>query len=112
MSDDKKEQLSSGEQPEKPEKRKTVRHMLTGGGVIGAAAVGGKWHKPNVDSVLLPAHARATGGGGDPGGGTTPPPTAPPTVQEPTPEPTPAPDQIQPTPGPTPEPTSSSTMPP
>ena len=111
MSDDKKVQSTPEEQPEKPEKRKTVRHMLTGGGVIGAAAVGGKWHKPNVDSVLLPAHARATGGGGDPGEGNTPPPTVPPSVQPPTPEPTPSPSSLS-TPGPTPEPSSASTMPP
>ncbi len=70
-----------------PEKRKTVRRLLTGGGIVtGAGAVGGRWTKPLVDSVLLPAHAQ-----------TSPAPATPSPTPQPTTSPTP-----QPTPSPTP----------
>ncbi len=66
MSDDKKQDLDSSKEsskdthPEQPSKRKVVRHLLTGGGVIGASAVGSKWDKPTLESVILPAHGRSS----------------------------------------------------
>jgi hypothetical protein len=87
-----------------PEKRKTVRRLLTGGGIVtGAGLTGGPWKKPLVDSVVLPAHAQTSTAPGTPSptpGATpvtvapTPPPSAsptPPPTTTPTPAPTPAP---------------------
>ena len=60
------------------ERRKTLRKLLVGGGVLGAAgSLPDTWSKPLVDSVLLPAHANTSA---------TPGPTP-----RPTPRPTPSP---------------------
>ena len=72
------------------EKRKTVRRLLTGGGIVtGAGLTGGAWQKPVIDSVLLPAHGQTT---------------APPTGGRPSPTPGGVPT-IAPTPQATPSPT-------
>ena len=50
-------------------RRKVVKAGLIGGTVAASQAAPTKWTKPVVSSVLLPAHAAATGGGGDGGEG-------------------------------------------
>jgi len=70
---------STGQPIEKPEKktsrRKAIKTAIAGTAVVGTAGqIGsGKWTKPVVDSVIIPAHAATTGSGGDPGEGTTTP---------------------------------------
>lgn len=86
-----------------PEKRKTVRRLLTGGGIItGAGLTGGPWKKPLVDSVVLPAHAQTTAAPGTP----SPTPGATPVTLAPTPAPS-----GPPTPAPTPAPTVAAPQP-
>ena len=46
-------------------RRQLMALLSAGGGTLAAS----KWSKPVIKSVLLPAHAVATGGGGDPGEG-------------------------------------------
>ncbi len=41
-------------------RRKVLKALATGGTVAGALALTGKWSKPVVDTVILPAHAQAT----------------------------------------------------
>ena len=41
-------------------RRKAVKRLLVGGGVIGATAHSEKWTRPVMDSVVLPTHARMT----------------------------------------------------
>lgn len=85
-----------------PEKRKTVRRLLTGGGIVtGAGLAGGTWKKPLVNSVVLPAHAQTTVAPGTP----SPTPGATPA----TPAPTTAPSPVS-SPVPTPAPTAESTQ--
>ena len=55
---------------EKSTRRKVVKAGLLGGTLAASQAAPTKWTKPVVNSVLLPAHASATGGGGDGGEGT------------------------------------------
>lgn len=44
-------------------RRKTMRRILAGGGLIaGSQALPEKWAKPVIDSVILPAHAAASPG--------------------------------------------------
>jgi hypothetical protein len=104
MSDDKKQNPESKEtsakndQPEQVSKRKTMRKMLTGGGVIASGALGGsKWVKPAIDSVTLPAHAQGS------------PIATPAPSGAPTPQPTPSPSGVPTTPQPTPAPTEAAT---
>ena len=76
---DSKETSARNDEPEQVSKRKTMRKMLAGGGVIASGALGGsKWVKPAIDSAILPAHAQSSPNA-------TPAPT-----QSPTPNPTPA----------------------
>ncbi|HHD63392.1 MAG TPA: twin-arginine translocation signal domain-containing protein [Desulfobulbaceae bacterium] len=42
-------------------RRKTLKKIAAGGAVAGILALSGKWSKPVVDSIILPAHAQATG---------------------------------------------------
>jgi hypothetical protein len=42
-------------------RRKTLKKIAVGGAVAGVLALTGKWSKPVVDSIILPAHAQATG---------------------------------------------------
>lgn len=47
--------------PELERRRRALRGILMGGGVLaGSQAVPGKWMTPVIDSVLLPAHAQAS----------------------------------------------------
>ena len=50
----------------KETRRKVLRNTLIGGAVISAgAAVPGKWSKPALEAVILPAHAATTNSGSD-----------------------------------------------
>ncbi len=70
----------------KENRRKVLRNTLIGGAVISTgSAVPGKWRKPALEAVILPAHAETTddtdSGSGDNTTGapaTTAPPTTPP----------------------------------
>ena len=41
-------------------RRKVLKTLATGGTLAGALALTGKWSRPVVDTVILPAHAQAT----------------------------------------------------
>jgi len=41
-------------------KRKLVKSLATGGGIIATGAVPGNWTRPVIDSVILPVHARSS----------------------------------------------------
>lgn len=41
-------------------RRKSLRKILIGAGVLGGASSADKWSRPAVDSVLLPAHAESS----------------------------------------------------
>ncbi|HHD63393.1 MAG TPA: twin-arginine translocation signal domain-containing protein [Desulfobulbaceae bacterium] len=43
-----------------PSRRKALKKIAAGGAVAGILALSGKWSKPVVDSIILPAHAQAT----------------------------------------------------
>jgi len=55
-------------------RRKALKTIATGTAAAGAMALTGKWSKPVVDTIILPAHAQATNGAA-PVGTTTPAPT-------------------------------------
>lgn len=46
--------------PVNSSRRKALKKMAAGGAVAGLLAVSGRWSKPVVDSIILPAHAQAT----------------------------------------------------
>lgn len=52
-------------------RRKALKTIAAGTAAAGAMALTGKWSKPVVDTIILPAHAQATNGAG-PVGTTTP----------------------------------------
>ena len=52
-------------------RRKALKTIATGTAAAGAMALTGKWSKPVVDTIILPAHAQATNGAA-PVGTTTP----------------------------------------
>lgn len=43
-----------------PGRRDALKKIAVGGTVVGLLGVSGKWTKPVIDSVVLPAHAQAT----------------------------------------------------
>jgi hypothetical protein len=43
-----------------PSRRKVLKKIAAGGAVAGVLALTGKWSKPVVDSIIVPAHAQAT----------------------------------------------------
>ncbi len=47
-------------QPVDGSRRKALKTMAGAGAFAGLLAVSGKWSKPVVDSIILPAHAQAT----------------------------------------------------
>jgi len=54
-------------------RRKALKNIALGGGVLGASQIGAeKWVKPVVDSIVLPAHAATTDSTGASSGGVTP----------------------------------------
>ena len=55
-------------------RRKALKIIAAGTAAAGAMALTGKWSKPVVDTIILPAHAQATNGAA-PVGTTTPAPT-------------------------------------
>ena len=57
---DSKASSNTSDVPQTPSKRRAVRQILTGGGVIGVSTLGGNWKKPVLDSVVLPSHAATT----------------------------------------------------
>jgi hypothetical protein len=59
--------------PVNSSRRKALKKIAAGGAVAGVLALSGKWSKPVVDSIILPAHAQATNGAAPPP--TTPAPT-------------------------------------
>jgi len=48
-------------------RRKALKKIAAGGAVAGLLALSGKWSKPVVDSIILPAHAQATNAEGPAG---------------------------------------------
>jgi hypothetical protein len=67
MSDDSrdrgdKEKKTDSEDDARSQRRRSLRRMLAGAGVVTAAGSASGWGKPVIDSVLLPAHAQATDG--------------------------------------------------
>lgn len=51
---------------ETEQKRKTVRRLLVGSGIVaGGQALPEKWVTPTLHSTVLPAHAQTTPGGGN-----------------------------------------------
>ena len=43
-------------------RRKALKTIAAGTAVAGTMALTGKWSKPAVDTIILPAHAQATTG--------------------------------------------------
>ena len=43
-----------------PGRRRALKKLAAGGAVVGILGLSGKWSKPVVDSIVLPAHAQAT----------------------------------------------------
>ena len=67
MSDiDKKNDSNSSTDDKNLGRRKIVKSLIAGGGVIGAASTVDKWAKPVVSSLTLPAHAQTTEVDADP----------------------------------------------
>lgn len=58
-----KDKLVSGQ------RRKTLKSIITGAGAGSVVVIPSLWKKPVVQSVILPAHAQATGGGPGVGNG-------------------------------------------
>ena len=57
---------------ETEQKRKTVRRLLVGSGIVaGGQALPEKWVTPTLHATVLPAHAQTTPGGGNGGNGGT-----------------------------------------
>jgi hypothetical protein len=50
--------------PLNPERRKALQKMAVAGAAATVLGFSGKWSKPVVDSVILPAHAQATNAAG------------------------------------------------
>jgi len=48
------------EKARNPERRNALKKLATGGAVVGLLGITGKWTRPVVDSMILPAHAQAT----------------------------------------------------
>jgi len=46
--------------PESTTRRKALKTLAAGSAAAGALALTGKWSKPVVDTIILPAHAQAT----------------------------------------------------
>jgi hypothetical protein len=55
--------------PLNPDRRKALQKMAVAGAAATVLGFSGKWSKPVVDSVILPAHAQATNAVSE--GGTT-----------------------------------------
>lgn len=51
-------ELTDSNQTTSEERRKAVRNILAGSGLVAGAATANKWSKPLVDAVALPAHAQ------------------------------------------------------
>ncbi len=47
-------------EPESTTRRKALKTIAAGTAVAGTLAFTGKWSKPVVDTIILPAHAQAT----------------------------------------------------
>lgn len=60
MSDIDKKKSNSSTDDKNLGRRKIVKSLVAGGGVIGASSTVDKWAKPVVDSLTLPAHAQTT----------------------------------------------------
>lgn len=58
--DDKVESAADNVATETDQRRRAVRNILTGSGIVAGAATSGKWSKPLVDAVVLPAHAQTS----------------------------------------------------
>jgi hypothetical protein len=43
-----------------PSRRRALKTIAAGSAIAGGLALGGKWTRPVVDTVILPAHAQAT----------------------------------------------------
>ena len=43
------------------ERRRAVKNILAGSGVVAGAAATSQWSKPIIDAVMLPAHAQTSG---------------------------------------------------
>ena len=43
-----------------PSRREVMKNIAAAGALAGALALSGKWSKPVVESIILPAHAQAT----------------------------------------------------
>jgi hypothetical protein len=61
-------------EPVNKSRRKALKKIAVGGAAAGALALTGKWVKPVVNTIILPAHAQATNAEG-PANTTTPSPT-------------------------------------
>lgn len=57
---DKKHSNDKVTQTNVEDRRKAVKNILAGSGVVAGAATSSQWAKPVVDSVLLPAHAQTS----------------------------------------------------
>jgi len=57
MSDSRKTKPSNSEDTDLQQRRKTLKRAAASGAAVVLTATSGKWQKPVVDSVLLPAHA-------------------------------------------------------
>ena len=51
--------VESGNEAESTERRRAMRRLLVGGGLVAGAQLPEKWTKPVMDVVILPAHAGA-----------------------------------------------------
>jgi len=55
---------SKSSEPVNQSRRKALKTIAAGSAAAGALAMTGKWSKPVVNSIILPAHAQATNGAG------------------------------------------------
>ena len=54
-------------------RRRALSILGLGGAVVATVALPSKWTRPLVESIVVPAHAQASGGGGGNGGSSTTP---------------------------------------
>lgn len=61
MSQDKKAQNTRPSEPAAASRRKALRRLLVGSGVVaGSKVIPEKWSAPVIDAVVLPAHAESS----------------------------------------------------
>ena len=61
IKEDTQNQTPIAGQASSEERRRAVKNILAGSGVVAGAAATSQWSKPIIDAVMLPAHAQTSG---------------------------------------------------